>query len=75
MKRSVSKIKEIMVIDYRSGEYLKFKIGVKGIDNVKVSFLVTLYFSEYERPPEFPLTEKTLQDLPTPCTTLTATNI
>ena len=58
MKRSVSKIKEIMVIDYRSGEYLKFKIGVKGIDNVKVSFLITLYFSESKRTLEFPLMEK-----------------
>ena len=58
MKRSVSKIKEIMVINYQSGEYLKFKIGVKGIDNIKVNFLVTLYFSESERTLEFPLTEK-----------------
>ena len=75
MKRSVSKIKKIMANRLSIRRHLKFKIGVKEIDNVKVSFLVTLYFSESERPPEFPFTEKTLHDLHTPGTTLTATNI
>ena len=37
---------------------MKFRIGVKVIDNVKVNFLVTLYFSESERPLEFSLIEK-----------------
>ena len=37
---------------------MKFRVGVKEIDNVKVSFLVTLYFSKSKRPLEFSLTEK-----------------